>query len=172
MKNQPFPNHQSQSDSFWGLGKGTAAPAQPPPAGTSRAAKSPTRSPRLHHLRGRGAAALLLTAVFTACLSVAGPAAQANTPIESYATVPSTTQAGGHPDVEISFSLANRAVQHSQSPCNCEDAKDATVHFPPGFIGNPHATPQCTLAALHHRFLPRRLPGRDRRGFAQLYRWD
>ncbi len=24
--------------------------------------------------------------------------------------------------------------------------KTLTVHFPPGFIGNPHATPQCTIA--------------------------
>lgn len=72
--------------------------------------------------------------------------ADANTAIVSYSTLPSTTQAGGHPDVAISFKLANRLVQESQSLCNCEDAKDATVHFPAGFIGNPSATPQCTIA--------------------------
>ena len=36
--------------------------------------------------------------------------------------------------------------KNSQNPCNCEDAKNATVHLPPGFVGNPHATPQCTVA--------------------------
>ena len=42
--------------------------------------------------------------------------------------------------------MENRVLQHSQSACNCEDVKDATVHLPTGFIGNPHATPQCTVA--------------------------
>ena len=72
--------------------------------------------------------------------------ADANTPILHYSTLPSTSQAGGHPDVAISFKVANRLVQESQSLCNCEDAKDATVHFPPGLIGNPSATPKCTIA--------------------------
>ena len=72
--------------------------------------------------------------------------ADADTPILSYSTLPSTSQAGGHPDVAISFKLANRLVQESQSLCNCEDAKDGTVHFPPGFIGNPSATPKCSIA--------------------------
>jgi hypothetical protein len=72
--------------------------------------------------------------------------ALANTPIESYSVLPSTTQAGGHPDVEISFGVKNRILQASQNPCDCEDAKDTTIHFPAGFIGNPHATPQCSNA--------------------------
>ena len=72
--------------------------------------------------------------------------ADANTPILHYSTLPSTSQAGGHPDVAISFKVANRLVQESQSLCNCEDARDATVHFPPGLIGNPSATPKCTIA--------------------------
>ena len=72
--------------------------------------------------------------------------AQADTPITSFTAVPSTTQAGGHPDVEVAFSVANRVVQNRHSACNCEDAKNATVHLPAGVIGNPHATPQCTLS--------------------------
>ncbi|MGA8744554.1 MAG: hypothetical protein WB507_01665 [Solirubrobacterales bacterium] len=73
--------------------------------------------------------------------------AAANTPIVTYAAIPSTTQAGGHPDLETSFTVKNREVQSSRSACNCEDAKDATVHLPAGFIGSPRtATPQCTLA--------------------------
>src|SRR3954451_3393743 len=72
--------------------------------------------------------------------------ADANTPILAYGALPSTSQAGGHPDVGISFKFANRFVQERQSLCNCEDAKDATVHFPPGLIGNPSASPKCTIA--------------------------
>jgi hypothetical protein len=81
------------------------------------------------------------------CLSWAfADNAAANAPIKSYSAIPSSTQAGGHPDLEVAFSVENRVLQKSQSPCNCEDAKDANIHLPAGFIGNPHATPQCTVA--------------------------
>jgi hypothetical protein len=88
----------------------------------------------------------VLIATFTGCLSVAAPTALANAPILSYSAVPGTTQAGGHPDLEVKFTVKSRLAQHSQSPCNCEDAKDALAHLPTGFIGNPHATPQCSIA--------------------------
>ena len=92
----------------------------------------------------------LLLAVFMcvcggACL-LAPAISSANTPITFYSAVPSNGEAGGHPDVEINVGVANRLIQSKQSTCNCEDAKDATIHFPAGFIGNPHSTPQCTLA--------------------------
>jgi hypothetical protein len=88
-----------------------------------------------------------LLAVFLVATAMALPAsAGANAPITTYSGLPSTGQAGGHPDVEIHFAVENRVLQHSQSTCNCEDAKDAIVHLPPGFIGNPHATPQCSIA--------------------------
>ncbi len=84
----------------------------------------------------------------TCALAVCIPAspAQADTPIQSFAAVPGEAQAGGHPDVEVSFLLANRIDQNTQAACNCADAKDATVQLPAGFIGDPHATPQCTLS--------------------------
>ena len=90
-----------------------------------------------------------LIAMAGACAAIAGvfPAlSQADTPITAFSAVPSSTQAGGHPDLEVSFTVANRIDQIAANPCNCEDAKDATVQLPAGFIGNPHATPQCTLA--------------------------
>jgi hypothetical protein len=79
-------------------------------------------------------------------LGLTAAPALASTPIIAYEAVPSTTQAGGHPDLGLLFSVENRLLQQSKSACNCEDAKDATVHLPTGFIGNPHATPQCTLS--------------------------
>lgn len=72
--------------------------------------------------------------------------ASANAPIVKYFAEPASTQAGGHPDLSIYFEVKNRLTQQSQSACNCEDAKDAIVHLPAGFIGNPHATPQCSIA--------------------------
>jgi hypothetical protein len=98
-------------------------------------------------MRLRNLAIRSLLAVFLVAAAMALPAsAGANTPITTYSGLPSTGQAGGHPDVEVHFAVENRVLQHSQSPCNCEDAKDAIVHLPPGFIGNPHATPQCSIA--------------------------
>src|SRR5215203_6063997 len=72
--------------------------------------------------------------------------ANAKAPILEYSALPSTTQAGGHPDIELSFKIEHRLLQQSQSACNCEDIKDAIAHLPTGFTGNPTATPQCTLA--------------------------
>lgn len=72
--------------------------------------------------------------------------AKADTPITNFSAVPSNSQAGGHPDVEIQFEVKNRVAQLSETACDCEDAKNANVHLPAGFIGNPHATPQCSIA--------------------------
>ncbi len=93
--------------------------------------------------------ALIVAATVTgAVLLLAAPALARvpGTPIKEYTAIPSDTQAGGHPNIEVHFTVENRVLQHSESACNCEDAKNADLHFPPGFIGNPHATPQCTVA--------------------------
>ena len=84
-----------------------------------------------------------LFAVATSLL-LATPFAQASVPIFSYNALPSTTEAGGHPDVEFSFKLGNR--QETPTPCACDDARNVTVHLPAGLIANPHAVPQCTTA--------------------------
>jgi hypothetical protein len=84
--------------------------------------------------------------IAAAALLALTAAAQAKTPITYFTARPGNIQAGGHPDVEIRFGVENRIAQVSQSVCNCEDVKDATVHLPAGFIGDPHATPQCTIA--------------------------
>ena len=89
---------------------------------------------------------LELSVLAALCLAVFAPAAGADSPIVSVSVVPGLNQAGGHPDVEIKFTVDNRISQSSTSLCNCEDAKNAAVHFPAGFIGDPHAAPQCSLA--------------------------
>ena len=96
------------------------------------------------------ATALLRAGVATvaamAFMAAIATGAEAKTPIVSYSAIPSTAQAGGHPDVQIQFIVRNRFEQQTQSACNCEDAKDATVHLPQGFIGNPSSTPLCSIA--------------------------
>ncbi len=79
----------------------------------------------------QGKADPLVLALVCICLTwVITDHASANAPIVSFSALPSTTQAGGHPDVEVQFNVKNRLTQQSQSACNCEDAKDATVHMP------------------------------------------
>jgi hypothetical protein len=96
-------------------------------------------------IRGGSIAAACLTVALGFLMSLAS-ATQANTPITSFSAMPSNAQAGGHPDIEVKFNVQGRLAQRSQSPCNCEDVKNATVHLPPGVIGNPHAAPQCSIA--------------------------
>ena len=103
------------------------------------------RTRRLLAVPPRGIAAIALLAIASVC--AAAPASALARPlIESFSATPSTTQAGGHPDVEFNFHLENRGIPtFLNTKCDCEDPKDVTVHLPTGLIGNPHATPQCSL---------------------------
>jgi hypothetical protein len=75
--------------------------------------------------------------------------AQAGNEIEHFAAVPSTTQAGGHPDIVTEVAFGNRlnnGPSEGPNTCNCSDGRAVTVHLPTGVIGNPHAAPTCSLA--------------------------
>lgn len=76
-----------------------------------------------------------------ACL-LAGAAfavpAQASEGIESFSVSSSTTQAGGHPDLQTSFSL--------EAPGSPEVAQNITFNTPAGFFGNTNAISQCTAS--------------------------
>jgi hypothetical protein len=58
----------------------------------------------------------------------------------SFATSLSSGQAGAHPDLTTTFTIA-------QEPTNnpIGFAKDITLELPPGIVGNPGATPQCNM---------------------------
>lgn len=64
--------------------------------------------------------------------------------ITQFDTEVSSSQAGGHPDVFYTVSWTNKTG--TILPCSCADARILDMHFPTGFIGNPHAVPTCTLA--------------------------
>jgi hypothetical protein len=99
------------------------------------------------HRAGRGIRRAALAGILStvAAAGLLPATAPASVPIHSFDALPSSTKAGAHPDVSFSFSVGNR--QFSPSPCACADAKNVAVHLPPGFIGNPHATPQCDIAS-------------------------
>jgi hypothetical protein len=63
--------------------------------------------------------------------------------IQSFSATPSLTQAGGHPDLTIHYQGENHSFPLTTDPCQCNDPKDVIASLPTGFIGNPHATPQC-----------------------------
>ncbi len=77
-------------------------------------------------------------------------------PIYSYNAEPSTTQAGGHPNITTSFFVGSAENQyHGGGPtCDCENLKDVTNELPTGVVGNPHSTPQCSLVAFDERKCP------------------
>jgi hypothetical protein len=71
--------------------------------------------------------------------------AQAEAPIYDFKVTTSSTQAGGHPDLNVFFWLGNRTSQQIPPPtCDCQDPSDILVHLPTGVIGDPHAAPRCT----------------------------
>jgi len=83
----------------------------------------------------RGILGLLLVA---GALAVAPASAFANLSAVNVTVTPSTKAAGAHPDVTV-----DEKFTYSDST---DSAKDTTLHFPPGLIGNPLATPLCTQA--------------------------
>lgn len=66
--------------------------------------------------------------------------------IRTFSAKPSSTQAGGHPDLTVTYAGESRFTPVLEDPCHCNDAKDIDVSLPAGFIGNPHATPRCKAA--------------------------
>jgi hypothetical protein len=90
-----------------------------------------------------------------ALASMVAPAAQAGAPIYNFEVTSSTTQAGGHPNIFTVLQFGNRATQHIPAPtCNCQDARDFTIHFPTGIIGDPHSVPKCTEADFGNNLCP------------------
>jgi hypothetical protein len=76
-----------------------------------------------------------LAAAIALALSAAAPA-MATESIDSFTTTTSDTQAGGHPDLQTTFSL--------DSPGNPEIAKNVSFNAPTGIFGNTNAILQCT----------------------------
>ncbi len=106
---------------------------------------SPASMPTSVLRRALALASTLVAALALGWAANAAPA-QAEVPILFYEAIPSTSQAGGHPDVFVNFGVSNRFTQGNPSNCFCENPKDLRVSLPKGVIGNPHAAPTCTSA--------------------------
>ena len=100
--------------------------------------------------------ALGLAVSTLAVAALAGPA-QASEGIESFNTTSSTTQAGGHPDLSTSFTLAN--------PGDPEAARNVIFNAPEGVFGNPYAITHCSSSD----FALDRCPTNSQAGLITIY---
>jgi hypothetical protein len=80
---------------------------------------------------------LLAALAAVAALSFAGTA-EAQISIESFTTTSTESQAGGHPDLETEFSLAEPGIH--------EAARNVSFEAPEGIFGNPNALTRCTAS--------------------------
>jgi hypothetical protein len=84
-------------------------------------------------IRGR----LIGTLLAAAALLVAVPGSAQALGLSNLAAAPTDTQAGAHSDVHIHMDFSGGQV------------KDLTVALPPGLVGDPNATPLCTVDQLN-----------------------
>jgi hypothetical protein len=88
-----------------------------------------------------------ITIAFLLAAAVWAGTVQANSPINEFTLTPSSTQAGGHPDVETLLWTSNISNEPQEpADCECHDVKNITVDAPAGMIPNVYATPRCTAA--------------------------
>src|SRR5262245_47003229 len=106
---------------------------------------APAPAPRLL-ATALGAVLLALVAL---CIWTAK--AESYVALRDFQIIPSSTQAGGHPDVRLEMEWDASTIKEGKfgatpdNPCACDDPKRVLQNFPTGFIGNPHATPRCEL---------------------------
>lgn len=75
---------------------------------------------------------------------------------------PSTSQAGGHPDVDLHLEFnidyqagAEQLQCETEDPAvDCLSPRALKIHWPAGFIGNPHVAAQCTLSEFNQSACP------------------
>jgi hypothetical protein len=84
---------------------------------------------------GVATAAGLIVALFL----VLAPTAQAALGLQGLSAQPANLAAGANSDFDIHIGFSDPADQ----------VKDLTVHLPPGLVGNPTATPLCTVTQLN-----------------------
>jgi hypothetical protein len=98
------------------------------------------RTPLVGRTVAVGRARALAVLLACAALLASGASAQASVSLTSLSTTPSTTTAGGHPDVTLST-----AFNYSNSS---DDLKRIVIALPRGLIGNPSVVSKCSSAQL------------------------
>ncbi len=102
--------------------------------------------PEATRMRASFVAGMLLLSLFALALA-ARPAAAAEpvgARVKTFTAVPSSTQAGGHPDLKVDFTIGSRIDPVVLEENGANTVRNAMVETPGGFIGNPHAVESCT----------------------------
>lgn len=94
-------------------------------------------------IRARTAASVVLAAL---ALLLSAPSSGAAPTVSRFSVTPSTTRAGGHPDLRISTVF--------EPPTS--DVRSMLLHLPPGLTANPAAAPFCARASLTADLCPLR----------------
>jgi hypothetical protein len=87
---------------------------------------------------------LAFLAGFVVTLGLAAAPAHAALGISAFSVSPASTQAGGHPDVDIDTTFSGAG----------DNLKNLTVHLPPGLVGNPNAAAKCSQSAFNSDSCP------------------
>jgi hypothetical protein len=97
--------------------------------------------------RYRGALASTAAALVLAVVATPAQAAFSDYGFASASAAESSSQAGAHPDVSLTFELKTDPASETD-PTGLKEpyarTKDLSVELPPGLIGNPNSVPQCT----------------------------
>jgi len=96
-------------------------------------------------IRGRSSSLSLVAALAAVIVLVAASPAFAVFSVTSVTATPSTTQAGGHPDLTVVVNFDGTDAQ-LPSGAVADSPSTYSVHLGPGLFGNPLAAPTCPLA--------------------------
>ncbi len=95
-------------------------------------------------------------ALMAICLT---SSARAIVPVKEFLITPSSTQAGGHPDIHTLVWVSNTTQQDIEHKlpdrgCECHDVKNLIIDAPAGAIADVSATPQCNAADFGENHCP------------------
>jgi hypothetical protein len=99
--------------------------------------------------RHRAAVASALIGIALSAVAAPARADYSDYAIASAGASLSSTQAGAHTDLTTAFTIATDPASETDShgyKAPYARTKDLIVNLPPGLIGNPNSTPQCTAA--------------------------
>ena len=83
--------------------------------------------------------------VIACCVFASSASAKDN--ILGLSMTPSTTQAGGHPDIRTFLWVENQDTgSFPEHDCECHDPRSVIFDAPAGVIADPHSAPQCNQA--------------------------
>src|SRR4051812_13630429 len=94
----------------------------------------------------RGSLRAILVSLFAMAALIAFGASQAAADvgeIYEFKNYPSTSEAGGHPDIVTNLETANRYHTTSPTVTCCHDPRDIEIHTPAGVVATPHVLSEC-----------------------------